>query len=106
MRRSPLNQCSRLLLSYAAFGIVLPTLGAAQSSAETSGDRLDACKGGKLASSNFDYSARLTEIVLLGNVALRVGKKITWDGPNLKATNAPEAEQFIKGTYRSGWEIG
>ena len=69
-------------------------------------DWLEACKGGQPASSNFEYAARLTEIVLLGNVALRVGKKITWDGPNLKATNAPEAEQFIEGTYRSGCEIG
>ena len=69
-------------------------------------DWLEACKGGKPASSNFEYAARLTEIVLLGNVALRVGRKIAWDGPNLEATNAPEAEQFIKGTYRSGWEIG
>lgn len=101
-----MNQCSRLLLSCVAFVIVLPTLGAAQSSAETSGDRLDACKGGKPASSNFDYAARLTEIVLLGNVALRVGKKIYWDSEKMRATNAPEADPFIKGTYRSGWEIG
>ncbi|MBI4659481.1 MAG: twin-arginine translocation signal domain-containing protein [Verrucomicrobia bacterium] len=39
-------------------------------------DWLDACKGGKPAGSNFEYAARLTEIVLLGNVALRVGKEI------------------------------
>jgi predicted dehydrogenase len=69
-------------------------------------DWLDACKGGSPASSQFEYGARLTEIVLLGNVALRTGKKILWDPENLKAKNAPEAAQFIKEQYRKGWEIG
>jgi hypothetical protein len=69
-------------------------------------DWLDACKGGPPASANFEYGARLTEIVLLGNVALRTGKRIHWDPSALKATNAPEAEKFLKETYRSGWEIG
>ncbi len=68
-------------------------------------DWLEACKGGKPASSNFEYGARLTEIVLLGNVALRTGKRIEWDSANLKATNAPEADKFIKEQYRPGWEI-
>jgi predicted dehydrogenase len=68
-------------------------------------DWLIACKGGAPASGNFEYSARLTEIVLLGNVALRTRKVLQWDGPNMKATNAPEADQFIKETYRKGWEI-
>jgi predicted dehydrogenase len=69
-------------------------------------DWVAACKGGKPASGNFEYSARLTEIVLLGNVALRTRKKLVWDGPNMKATNAPVADQFIKEQYRQGWEIG
>ena len=47
----------------------------------------------------------LTEIILLGNVAMRVGKKIDWDGPNMKATNCPEAEQYIKREYRKGWSL-
>jgi hypothetical protein len=68
-------------------------------------DWLDACKGGKPASSHFGYGAKLTEVVLLGNVALRAGKKLSWDSANMKARNAPEADQFIKEQYRSGWEI-
>lgn len=68
-------------------------------------DWLDACKGGPPASSNFAYGAKLTEVVLLGNVALRSGKKILWDAAHMKATNAPEADQFLKGQYRAGWEI-
>lgn len=68
-------------------------------------DWLDACKGGAPASANFEYGARITEIVLLGNVALRCGKKILWDAANMKATNAPEADKFLKDTYRKGWQI-
>jgi hypothetical protein len=68
-------------------------------------DWLDACKGGPPASSNFEYGARITEMVLLGNVALRTGMKILWDAPNMKAANAPEADAFIKEQYRKSWEI-
>ncbi len=66
-----------------------------------------ACKSGKheTAYSNFDIAAYLTEIMLLGCVALRVGKKIEWDGPAMKAKNTPEAAQYIKRDYRSGWKI-
>jgi hypothetical protein len=63
-----------------------------------------ACKGGKPGYSEFDIAAYLTEIILLGCIALRVGKKLEWDGPNMKATNAPEAAQFVKRNYRKGWE--
>ena len=69
-------------------------------------DWLTACKGGPAASGSFEYSARLTEIVLLGNVALRARKAIRWDGANMKATNAPESDALIKETYRQGWAIG
>ncbi len=68
-------------------------------------DWLDACKGGKPASSNFDYAGPMTEVVLLGNVALRTGKKLAWDGANMKATNAPEAEEYIRPEYHNGWTL-
>jgi predicted dehydrogenase len=58
-----------------------------------------------IAYSNFDFAAMLTETILLGNVAMRVGKKLEWDGPNLKATNCSEADQFLKTEYRSGWTL-
>jgi hypothetical protein len=65
-----------------------------------------ACKGSKVAPySNFDIAAYLTEIMLLGCVSLRAGKKIEWDGPAMKAKNAPEAEQFIKRQYRKGYSL-
>ena len=67
---------------------------------------LDALKGGKPAMSNFDYAAALTEVILLGNVALRVGKAIDWDGPNMKATNCEaEAAPFVKREYRRRWSV-
>jgi predicted dehydrogenase len=65
-----------------------------------------AAKGGPPAISNFDYAGKLTETVLLGNVAIRAqGKKLDWDGPNLKITNAREANEFLRRQYRSGWSL-
>jgi predicted dehydrogenase len=68
-------------------------------------DWLQACKGGTPACSNFDYGSRLTELVLLGNVALRTRKLLKWDAPNMKATNASEADPYLKEGYREGWEL-
>jgi len=47
-----------------------------------------------------------TEVVLLGNLALRTDKKILWDSEQLQATNAPELDQFIRREYRKGWTLG
>ena len=66
---------------------------------------IEACKGGPPCLSNFDYAGRLTEFVLLGNVALRVGKKIEWDAKKLRAKNCPEADQYIRREYRKGWDL-
>src|SRR5690606_20627202 len=55
---------------------------------------VDAIKTGSPTTCNFDYSGALTEAVLLGIVAYRTGKKLEWDAENLKATNAPEADQY------------
>jgi len=68
-------------------------------------DWIDACKGGPPAGSNFDYGARLTEITLLGVLAVRIGKKIQWDPVAMKVPGAPEADPIIHGTYRKGWEL-
>jgi predicted dehydrogenase len=68
-------------------------------------DWIDACKGGPPASSHFEYAARLTEILLLGILSLRVGKAIAWDSARMKATNAPEADAIIREPCREGWQI-
>lgn len=67
----------------------------------------NAIKEGKpeLAMSNFDYAGRLTETVLLGNVALRAGKKIEWDGVNMKVTNDADSNQYVTREYRAGWGL-
>ena len=66
---------------------------------------IDAIRGvGSEPLSGFAYSGPFTETVLLGNLAVRLGKRIDWDGINLKATNAPEAAELIKRPYRKGWE--
>jgi predicted dehydrogenase len=57
----------------------------------------------ELCYSRFEIAGRLTEIMLLGCVSIRTGKKLEWDGPAMKATNVPEADQFIRRTDRLGW---
>jgi predicted dehydrogenase len=64
-----------------------------------------ACKGGTPGYSNFDIAAYLTEIILLGCVALRAGHKLQWDGPKMLASNAPEAARFIRREPRKGWKL-
>jgi len=68
------------------------------------GDWFRACKGGPPAGSNFSYSGPMTEMVLMGNFAVRSGKKIEWDGPNMRCTNEPEANKYARRTPRKGWE--
>ena len=68
-------------------------------------DWLQACKGGTPACSNFEYGARLTEFILLGTLSVRTGKVVKWDAEGVKAFNAPEAQRYIEGSYRKGWEL-
>ena len=65
-----------------------------------------ACKGIELVSAPFGYSAPLTEICLLGNIAKRMDARIEWDAENMKVTNLPEANRFVKTEYRKGWSLG
>jgi predicted dehydrogenase len=66
---------------------------------------LAACKGGDAALCNFDYTGPLTETVLLGTVAYRAGQKLEWDAENLRVTNCPEANQYLRREYRKGWML-
>jgi len=91
-----------LLDEKATFEKPAPTL---KRSAGHHRDWIDACKGGAPASANFDYGARLTEITLLGVLALRLGKKIGWDAEKMQVPGLPAADEIIRGTYRKGWEV-
>jgi predicted dehydrogenase len=64
-----------------------------------------ACKTGEPTTCNFDYSGPLTETVLLGDVSYRAQSKLEWDAANLKATNCPDADKFIRREYREGWKL-
>jgi predicted dehydrogenase len=67
---------------------------------------LDAIRTHGQATSNFDYAGPFTEVVLLGNVALRFpGQRLMWDGANMQVTNVPEANQFVKPNFREGWSL-
>jgi predicted dehydrogenase len=64
---------------------------------------VDAAKGKAEASCPFEYAARLTEVMLLGVVALRAEKKIHYDGAAMRITNVPQANDFLRREYREGW---
>ena len=66
---------------------------------------LDACRNGGSTTCNFEYAGALTESVLLGTVAFRVGRPIEWDGAALRSPNAPEAAAFVEHRYRDGWTL-
>ena len=67
---------------------------------------IQAIKTGSPTGSPFSYATVLTQAVLLGNVSYRVGqKKLEWDAKKLKATNCPEADEFIQREYRKGWNL-
>ena len=65
----------------------------------------DMIRNGTPSYSNFAIATKLTEIILLGCVALRVGvgKEMQWDGKHAKSPNCPEAAQFLKRENRKGW---
>ncbi len=72
-----------------------------------------ACKEGTQPSSNFDYAGPLTEMILMGNLAIRSfydgnegRKKLLWDGKNMQITNYDPANEYVKRIYRDGWSLG
>lgn len=64
-----------------------------------------ACKGQDKAVADFEYSAHLTEICQLGNIAKRMQKRIVWDAEKMAVTNLPEANRFVAPEYRAGWSL-
>jgi predicted dehydrogenase len=57
--------------------------------------------------SNFGYAGRLTETILVGNLAVRAGEgeRIEWDAKNLVSTNSTGLNAFVQREYRSGWSL-
>jgi predicted dehydrogenase len=67
---------------------------------------LDACKGGKVKpGGNFEFEGKVTETLLLGNVAICTGQKLAWDSTNLKVANSDAAQKYVRPDRRAGWEL-
>lgn len=66
---------------------------------------LGAIRTGEPALSNFSVAGPLSETVLLGNVALRLGRRVRWDARKLEVKGEPEAARLIRRSYRKGWEL-
>lgn len=64
---------------------------------------VDAAKGTTKVSCPFEYAAKLTEVMLLGIVSLRAGKKIAYDAANMRVTNDAAANEYLKREPRAGW---
>ncbi len=68
-------------------------------------DWVSAAKTGVQPGAHFGYSGPLTETCLLGNIAKRVDSRIEWDAANLKITNVPDANKYVRTEYRKGWSL-
>ena len=71
-------------------------------------DWVEAIKEKRQAANNFDVAAKLTEIMLLTNIAVLSQKRnitLKYDADKMQITNLPEANQFFKREYRHGWEL-
>lgn len=67
---------------------------------------IEAIKNGTLPGSNFDYSASLMEMAQVGVLAQRFGGSLDYDAENMKVTNRPELDEYIKEPVRKGWAYG
>jgi predicted dehydrogenase len=68
---------------------------------------INAIKGKEKATCPFEYAGRLTETMLLGVVATRLGqgRRIYFDGEAGKITNVADANQYLQREYRKGWSL-
>jgi predicted dehydrogenase len=71
----------------------------------TWGEWVEAIRGGEPAGCHFDWASILTEAVLLGNIAIRAGRKLDWDAENTRFTNHEPANKYVKESYRPGWSL-
>ena len=72
------------------------------------GNWLEAIRTGGQATSHFDYAGPFTEMVTMGNLAIRpenVGKKLLWDGEKMRVTNDEKANDYVQTHYREGWSL-
>jgi predicted dehydrogenase len=70
------------------------------------GEWFEACQGGELAGCDFGWSGPATEFVLLGNLAIRSGKRLEYDAQAMRITNDEAANALIREPYHNGWTLG
>ena len=69
-------------------------------------DWLDAIRSGRKAGSDFSYGGPLTEIAMLGVIAIKhPGQKLEWDAPATRFRNSDSANALIEPAYRKGWTL-
>ena len=69
-------------------------------------DWLNAIRTGGKAGSDFSYGGPLTEIAMLGVIAIKLrGTKLAWDAAKIRFTNCPEANAYVNPPYRAGWKL-
>lgn len=70
------------------------------------GEWMEAIRGGPVGSEDWTAcSGPLTELVLLGNIAIRVGGYLKWDGAGMRFTNSEDANRLLKAEYQNGWSL-
>ena len=55
--------------------------------------------------SRFEIAGPFTEMVLLGNLAIRAGEPVQWDAKALRSINSQKANRFVRSEYRKGWKL-
>jgi hypothetical protein len=101
--QSPLGKGGRRKSGFEEYKPPAPTL--PRVTGEHHAEWVKACKGDGKTLSNFDYAGPLTEMVLLGSLAIRVRERIDWDAVNMKVTNLPKANDCLRRDYRKGWAL-
>ena len=66
---------------------------------------IEGCKCGPTPMSNFDFASRLTEMVIIGNLPVRLGHEIVWDARRMRAKNCDSADSLIRREYRNTWSL-
>jgi len=68
-------------------------------------EMVNSFKGGKPSRGDFINAQTIAEAICLGNLAIRMGRRLQWDEKNLKVANVSEANQYVRRQYRRGWEL-
>ncbi|NIP24085.1 MAG: Gfo/Idh/MocA family oxidoreductase [Phycisphaerae bacterium] len=64
-----------------------------------------ACKTGARTVCPVEFGCEMTELALLGTLALRTRRPLEWDAKEMRITNSREANDLIDPPYRTGWTL-